>query len=213
MYRTERDPEALVTATILIKKAAAAANLAAGKLPAETGRPIIAAADEVLAGNLRDQFIVAACIARGADDIEHASRQLLELNLGATAVGTGLNTHTGFREAAVKYLREYTGLDLRPAENLFRVTQSVGDVSAYSGAMRRLSIELGKVASDLRLLSMGPRAGVSEIVLPAVQPGSSIMPGEVNPSMPEMVNQVCHQVGGATSPSPWPVNPGSSSSV
>jgi aspartate ammonia-lyase len=72
----------------------------------------------------------------------------------------------------------------------------MGDVVAYSGAMRRLSIELGKVASDLRLLSMGPRAGISEIVLPAVQPGSSIMPGKVNPSVPEMVNQVCFQVIG-----------------
>jgi aspartate ammonia-lyase len=72
----------------------------------------------------------------------------------------------------------------------------MGDVLAYSGALRRLSVELGKVASDLRLLSMGPRAGLMEIVLPAVQPGSSIMPGKVNPSVPEMVNQVCYQVIG-----------------
>jgi aspartate ammonia-lyase len=72
----------------------------------------------------------------------------------------------------------------------------MGDVVGYSGAMRRLSVELGKVASDLRLLSMGPRAGISEIALPAVQPGSSIMPGKVNPSVPEMVNQVCYQVMG-----------------
>src|SRR5687768_7515038 len=72
----------------------------------------------------------------------------------------------------------------------------MGDVAAYSGAMRRLSVELGKIASDLRLLSMGPRAGIAEIVLPAVQPGSSIMPGKVNPSVPEMVNQVCYQAIG-----------------
>ena len=83
-----------------------------------------------------------------------------------------------------------------PAANLFRVTQSMGDVLAYSGAMRRLAVELNKIASDLRLLSMGPRAGLSEIALPAVQPGSSIMPGKVNPSIPEMVNQVCFQVMG-----------------
>src|SRR5204862_485300 len=82
------------------------------------------------------------------------------------------------------------------AANLFRVTQSMGDVLAYSSAMRRLAVEAGKVASDLRLLSMGPRAGLSEIALPAVQPGSSIMPGKVNPSVPEMVNQVCFQVMG-----------------
>jgi aspartate ammonia-lyase len=72
----------------------------------------------------------------------------------------------------------------------------MGDILAYSGAMRRLAVEVGKVASDLRLLSMGPRAGLSEITLPAVQPGSSIMPGKVNPSVPEMVNQVCFQVIG-----------------
>src|SRR5439155_1157765 len=98
--------------------------------------------------------------------------------------------------ALVENLARYTRLPLEPAVNLFRVTQSMGDVLAYSGAMRRLSVELGKVASDLRLLSMGPRAGLAEIALPAVQPGSSIMPGKVNPSVPEMVNQVCFQVMG-----------------
>jgi aspartate ammonia-lyase len=80
--------------------------------------------------------------------------------------------------------------------NLFRVTQSMGDVLAYSSAIRRLAVEVGKIASDLRLLSMGPRAGIAEIALPSVQPGSSIMPGKVNPSVPEMVNQVCFQVIG-----------------
>jgi aspartate ammonia-lyase len=96
----------------------------------------------------------------------------------------------------VSELARATGLRLAPARNRFRVTQSMGDVLAYSGAMRRLSVEVGKVASDLRLLSMGPRAGLSEVQLPAVQPGSSIMPGKVNPSVPEMVNQVCFQVIG-----------------
>jgi aspartate ammonia-lyase len=76
------------------------------------------------------------------------------------------------------------------------MTQSMGDVLAVSGAMRRLAVEVGKVASDLRLLAMGPRAGIAEVRLPAVQPGSSIMPGKVNPSIPEMVNQVCFQVIG-----------------
>jgi aspartate ammonia-lyase len=80
--------------------------------------------------------------------------------------------------------------------NRFRVTQSMGDVLGYSGALRRLAAEVGKIASDLRLLSMGPRAGIAEIRLPSVQPGSSIMPGKVNPSVPEMVNQVCFQVFG-----------------
>ena len=98
--------------------------------------------------------------------------------------------------ARVKYLGASINIDLVPAANRFRVTQSMGDVFAYSGAMRRLAVELGKIASDLRLLSMGPRAGLCEIALPAVQPGSSIMPGKVNPSVPEMVNQVCFQVVG-----------------
>ena len=85
---------------------------------------------------------------------------------------------------------------MRPAVNRFRVTQSMGDVLGYSGGLRRLAAEVGKIASDLRLLSMGPRAGIGEIHLPPVQPGSSIMPGKVNPSIPEMVNQVCFQVFG-----------------
>jgi aspartate ammonia-lyase len=138
----------------------------------------------------------AACVRRGADDVAAASEQLRELNIGATAVGTGLNAGEEYRRLVIQNLIRYTSLTLRPATNLFRVTQSMGDVVAYSSAMRRLAIEVGKVASDLRLLSMGPRAGLSEIALPAVQPGSSIMPGKVNPSIPEMVNQVCFQVMG-----------------
>jgi aspartate ammonia-lyase len=301
-------PADLVTATILVKKAAAEANRELGRLPAETAEAIVAAADEILGGALRDEFVVdvyqagagtshnmnanevlanraaerlgeprgtyrrvhpndhvnmgqstndvfptamrlallmraeplarsarelaaslarkarefdavlktgrthlqdavpmtlgqefggfAACIGRGADDVARASEGLHELNIGGTAVGTGLNAGEAYRGLVIDRLRAWTGLPLTPAANLFRVTQSMGDVVAYSGAMRRLAVELGKVASDLRLLSMGPRAGLSEIALPAVQPGSSIMPGKVNPSVPEMVNQVCFQVMG-----------------
>jgi aspartate ammonia-lyase len=301
-------PPDLVTATILVKKAAAEANAALGRLDPPVGRAIAAAADEVLGGRLRDQFVVdvyqagagtshnmnanevlanrasellgeprgsytrvhpndhvnmgqstndvfptatrlglllgagslvaaaraladsfsrkadqfagvlktgrthlqdavpitlgqefggfAACIQRGADDVAVASEQLKELNIGATAVGTGLNAGDDYRNLVVENLSRFTGLALKSAANLFRVTQSMGDVLAFSGAMRRLAVELGKVASDLRLLSMGPRAGLSEITLPAVQPGSSIMPGKVNPSVPEMVNQVSFQVMG-----------------
>jgi len=138
----------------------------------------------------------AACVRRGADDVAAAAAQLRELNLGATAVGTGLNAGEDYRHRVIANVAAYTGLQVMPAANLFRVTQSMGDVLAYSGGMRRLAIEVGKIASDLRLLSMGPRAGLSEIALPAVQPGSSIMPGKVNPSIPEMVNQVCYQVIG-----------------
>jgi aspartate ammonia-lyase len=303
-----RAPADLVSATVLVKKCAAEANQHLGRLPADIAQAITAAADEVLAGGLRDHFVVdvyqagagtshnmntnevlanraaerlggargtydrvhpndhvnmgqstndvfpastrlalllghstllraareladsfgrksgefsevlktgrthlqdavpitlgqefsgyAACLHRGADDVETAGEQLLELNIGATAVGTGLNAGDDFRVAVVAALSRETGLAVKPAQNLFRVTQSMGDVLAYSGALRRLAVEVGKIASDLRLLSMGPRAGLSEIVLPAVQPGSSIMPGKVNPSIPEMVNQVCFQVIG-----------------
>src|SRR5207247_8647986 len=137
-----------------------------------------------------------ACVRRGAEDVAEASEQLHELNIGATAVGTGLNAGDDFRRLVVENIARYTGLAVKPALNLFRVTQSMGDVLAFAGAVRRLAVEVGKVASDLRLLSMGPRAGIGEISLPPVQPGSSIMPGKVNPSVPEMVNQVCFQVMG-----------------
>jgi aspartate ammonia-lyase len=138
----------------------------------------------------------AANVAHAAKEVERSSRQLSELNLGATALGTGINAGNDYTARAVSNLAVYTGFRLRPAVNRFRVTQSMGDVLGYSGALRRLAAEVGKIASDLRLLSMGPRAGIAEIKLPAVQPGSSIMPGKVNPSVPEMVNQVCFQVFG-----------------
>ena len=303
-----RTPADFITALMRIKKAAAQANVELGRLEARIGEAIALAADEVLGGGLRDQFVVdlyqagagtslhmnanevlanraaellgqargqyqvvhpndhvnmgqstndvfptatrlallsgtaplvdaartlaaaferkaaefdsvlkvgrthlqdavpmtlgqefsgyAACVARGADDVDHASGQLRELNLGATAVGTGLNAGNDYARLAIAGLRHDTGLDLRPAANRFRVTQSMGDIVAWSGATRRLAVELGKIASDLRLLSMGPRAGLGEITLPVVQPGSSIMPGKVNPSVPEMMNQVCYQVIG-----------------
>jgi aspartate ammonia-lyase len=298
----------LITATVLIKKAAAEANASLGRLERDVADAIIHAADEVLNGALRDQFVVdvyqagagtshnmnanevlanraaeilgaplgeyervhpndhvnmgqstndvfptatrlailfvlrdvlasarelakgltaksrefagvlktgrthlqdavpitlgqefagyAANVAHAAEELERTASQLHELNLGSTAVGTGINAGNDYTAAAVANLSRYTSLPLKPAASRFRVTQSMGDVMAYSGALRRLAVEVNKVASDLRLLSMGPRAGISEIRLPAVQPGSSIMPGKVNPSVPEMVNQVGYQVIG-----------------
>src|SRR5687767_5018344 len=138
----------------------------------------------------------AANVEHAGADLEGSSAQLLELNLGATALGTGLNAGVEYTERAIANLAAYTGMPVRVSENRFRVTQSMGDVLAYSGTLRRLAVEVNKIASDLRLLSMGPRAGIAEIQLPPVQPGSSIMPGKVNPSVPEMVNQVCFQVYG-----------------
>src|SRR5215467_3182637 len=268
-----RAPSDLITATILIKKAAAESNRDLGRLDRAVANAIVAAADEILSGRLREHFVVdayqagagtshnmnanevlanragellgeargtykrvhpndhvnmgqstndvfptatrlallfgldplvasarllvgalrakaeafraviktgrthlqdavpitlgqefsgfAACVERGAEDITAAAEQLRELNIGATAVGTGLNAGEDYRRRVVENIAAETGIAVRPAANLFRVTQSMGDVLAYSGAMRRLAVEVGKVASDLRLLAMGPRAGLS----------------------------------------------------
>jgi aspartate ammonia-lyase len=303
-----RAPEALVTATVLIKQACARANRSLGRIDTAVADAIVKAADEILTGKLRDQFVVdvyqagagtshnmntnevlanraaemlgepkgtytvvhpndhvnmgqstndvfptatrlaillvlpktlasataladaldvksrqfatvlktgrthlqdavpitlgqefggyAANVRLATRELERSADALHELNLGATAVGTGLNAGDDFTRDAIANLGKTTKLVLHPAKNRFRVTQSMGDVLAYSGALRRLAVEVDKIASDLRLLSSGPRAGLAEIQLPAVQPGSSIMPGKVNPSVPEMVNQVCQQVWG-----------------
>jgi aspartate ammonia-lyase len=131
---------------------------------------------------------------RQTDDAVH---YLYELNLGATANGTGLNAEPGYPEAAAAELRRSLDLPFGPPENRFRLTQSMGDIVFFSSGLQVLAIELSRIASDLRLLSSGPHAGIGELRLPAVQPGSSIMPGKVNPSIPEMVNMVALDVIGA----------------
>lgn len=160
----------------------------------KTGRTHLQDAVPIMLGQEYGGY--AANVEHAAADVVATSRQLLELNLGATAIGTGLNAGNDYATLAVERLAQYTGAPVRPAANLFRVTQSMGDVLAFSATLRRLAVEVNKIASDLRLLSSGPRAGLAEIQLPPVQPGSSIMPGKVNPSVPEMVNQVCFQVYG-----------------
>jgi aspartate ammonia-lyase len=303
-----RAPAPLVTATVLVKQACARANMSLGRLDSAIAEAIVQAADEILSGRLRDQFVVdvyqagagtshnmnanevlanraaeilgepkgtytrvhpndhvnmgqstndvfptstrlaillvlpgvlgsataladaldakatefaqvlktgrthlqdavpitfgqefggyAANVRHAAEELRRDAEALHELNLGATALGTGLNAGDDFTAAAIANLSRATSITVRAARNRFRVTQSMGDVLAYSGALRRLAVEVDKIASDLRLLSSGPRAGIAEVQLPAVQPGSSIMPGKVNPSVPEMVNQVCQQVWG-----------------
>jgi aspartate ammonia-lyase len=135
-------------------------------------------------------------VERGRIRLEEAATALRDLGIGGTAVGTGLNAEPAFAALMVKYLSQNTGLALREGEDRFQLMQSLGDVAHFSGALRALAVDLGRIASDLRLLASGPRTGLAEIVLPAVQPGSSIMPGKVNPSIAEMVNQVCFQVMG-----------------
>lgn len=119
-----------------------------------------------------------------------------EINLGATAIGTGLNAAPGYAEAARRHLAAITGLPLVTAANLVEATQDCGAFVQLSGVLKRIAVKLSKTCNDLRLLSSGPRAGFGEINLPAVQAGSSIMPGKVNPVIPEVVNQVAFEVIG-----------------
>lgn len=134
------------------------------------------------------------------EDIERvleARKLVLEINLGGTAIGTGINSHPDYPKVVEKKLREVSGFEYRVAEDLIEATQDTGAYVQISGVLKRVASKLSKVCNDLRLLSSGPKCGLNEINLPKMQPGSSIMPGKVNPVIPEVVNQVCFSVIGA----------------
>lgn len=134
------------------------------------------------------------------EDIERLSEAdslLREVNMGATAIGTGINAPAGYREAVIRHLRENTGLDLVTAHDLVESTSDTGAFVTFSAALKRSAIKLSKIANDLRLLSSGPQAGLNEINLPPRQAGSSIMPGKVNPVIPEAVSQVAYAIAGS----------------
>jgi fumarate hydratase, class II len=135
-------------------------------------------------------------VQRHRQKLAQAADWLRELNIGGTAVGTGINAEPAYPALMVTHLRQVSGLDLREGQDRIQLMQSMGDVATLSGALRAYVLDLNKIANDIRLLASGPRTGLAEIVLPAVQPGSSIMPGKVNPSIAEMVNQVCYQALG-----------------
>jgi aspartate ammonia-lyase len=139
----------------------------------------------------------AAGMSRAKAQISQASAPLQELGIGGSAVGTGLNTHPDYREKIVSHLSRITGFSLRPATDYFEAMQSMAPFTGLSAALRNLAIECIRIANDLRLMASGPNTGFNEIQLPAVQPGSSIMPGKVNPVMAEMLNMVCFQVVGS----------------
>ncbi|MEI6305246.1 MAG: aspartate ammonia-lyase [Deltaproteobacteria bacterium] len=299
---------AFVWATVIIKKCAARANMATGRLPVEIGNAIVAAADEIMAGELNDQFVVdpfqagagtshnmnvnevlanraleilgrqrgdfsllhpndhvnmaqstndviptsirlaslemltpllealegleealsakakqfdhilksgrthlqdavpirmgqefaaySAAIRVNREGVEACIPALLELGIGGTAVGTGLNAEPEFMGIIVEELAIETGFPVIASKNLFHAMQDMDPFLALSSALRRTAVNIGRIANDLRLLASGPRTGLDEIRLPAVQPGSSIMPGKINPSMAEMANMVCFQVQG-----------------
>ncbi|GAA0345511.1 aspartate ammonia-lyase [Bacillus carboniphilus] len=135
-------------------------------------------------------------VGRDIKRITNTIENLLEVNMGATAIGTGLNANPKYIVKVVEHLAEITGLPLQNAENLVDATQNTDAYVEVSGALKTCMINMSKVANDLRLMASGPYAGLNEINLPARQPGSSIMPGKVNPVMPEMINQVAFQVIG-----------------
>lgn len=135
-------------------------------------------------------------ISTAIKDLHTATQDLLEVNMGATAIGTGINAPEKFDILCAQHLSAIVGAPIRPAENLIAATSDTSAFVGYSAALKKLSLKLTKICNDLRLLASGPRAGLFEIQLPQRQPGSSIMPGKVNPVIPEVVNQICYKVMG-----------------
>lgn len=129
-------------------------------------------------------------------NLNYAAQDFLTVNMGATAIGTGITAEPGYAEKCVAALRQITGLEIRLAEDLVGATSDTSCMIGYSGAMRRIAVKMNKICNDLRLLASGPRCGFGEINLPAMQPGSSIMPGKVNPVIPEVMNQISYKVIG-----------------
>ena len=138
----------------------------------------------------------AATIEEDIERIEQLSALLHEINLGGTAVGTGVNAPPGYTEAVVAHLSAISGRPLKSAKNMIEASSDLGAFVTFSGVLKRIAVKTSKICNDLRLLSSGPRAGIGEILLPAVQAGSSIMPGKVNPVIPEVMNQIAYQVVG-----------------
>ena len=158
------------------------------------GRTHLMDALPVTLGNEFEEY--AFSLKRAKQMVTLAGKHLEYVGLGGTAVGTGANAPKGFRDSAIKYLSEITRLDLKPSENLFYSLQSKFEVSTYSSSLRNLALELIKIANDIRLMASGPVAGFSEILIPPVHAGSSIMPGKVNPSLAECLNMICFNVVG-----------------
>jgi aspartate ammonia-lyase len=150
----------------------------------------------------------ATTIRQAGEAVVFAARRLEELGIGGSATGTGLNTHSRFRFRVVEKISLYTGIDFRPASDLRASMQSSLPVAVLSSSLRLLALEVSRICNDLRLLSSGPATGLMEINLPAVQAGSSIMPGKINPSIPEMVNMVCFQVIGNDAAVAWAAGAG-----
>ncbi|MDR1725100.1 MAG: aspartate ammonia-lyase [Bacteroidales bacterium] len=129
-------------------------------------------------------------------NLEFAAEELLSVNMGATAIGTGICSEPGYSKLCVESLKEITGWNVRLAEDLVEATTDSSVLVGYSAILKRIALRITKICNDLRLMGSGPRCGIHELFLPERQPGSSIMPGKVNPVIPEVVNQVCYKVIG-----------------
>ncbi len=148
-------------------------------------------------------------IKRAHQSIAHARAGLTELGIGGSAAGTGLNTAPGYRESVLQHLQKITKLrDLTLSPNMCEAMQSQRPIAEISGALRNLALEVSRICNDLRLMSSGPTTGFAEIDLPPIAPGSSIMPGKVNPSMLECANMVCFEVVGNDTSVAWAVGAG-----
>jgi aspartate ammonia-lyase len=138
----------------------------------------------------------ATAIRKDREALEISLEELRELGIGGTAVGTGITAHPKFKDKAIYYMSKNTGLKLRVADDSVQTTSDMNCFLRFSSALRAYATTLNRIANDLRLLASGPKTAIAEIILPEIEPGSSIMPGKVNPSVPEAVNQVCFQVMG-----------------
>jgi aspartate ammonia-lyase len=138
----------------------------------------------------------AVMVSEDVQRVREAQSLVHEVNMGGTAIGTGLNAHPDYARIVTEKLRVSTGIPIVQSENLVEATQDAGAYVQLSGVLKRVAVKLSKICNDLRLLSSGPRAGLNEINLPPMAPGSSIMPGKVNPIIPEVVNQVAYEVIG-----------------
>ncbi|WP_321341204.1 aspartate ammonia-lyase [uncultured Cohaesibacter sp.] len=146
---------------------------------------------------LGQEFSAYAVMIEGAiASLEAAALAMQAVNMGATAIGTGINSPSGYAPLVVEKLSEVSGFTLRLAPNLVEATQNAGKFVQMSATLKLAAVQISKICNDLRWLSSGPRCGLNEINLPPMQPGSSIMPGKVNPVIPELVNQICYQVMG-----------------
>lgn len=138
----------------------------------------------------------AAVLEDELEHLEYAAKGFLEVNMGATAIGTGICSEPGYRENVIESLRKITGWDITLAKDLIGATSDTSQMVGFSGALKRIAIKMSKMSNDLRLLSSGPRTGLNDLNLPARQPGSSIMPGKVNPVIPEVATQIAMKIIG-----------------